>query len=292
MTNKELLNIFETTANKKPFTLSEGTIKDYLYYLENLISFLNNKSLIDITKNDIKLYMLSLDVSDSYYNGKLSAFRTFYKIMSYHPSTEDLFQIDQTMGIMKVRNVQNKKEQIFLTSEQQSAMINSAKNIRDKAILKLYLNTGLRVHELIALTIEQYNNKVYNKIDLVVTKGSHNRPIWLSNDTIETIDEYLKTRKECEFNNLFISNGRKPMDRSCISKTLKTIAKRCGMFSDEEIERISNHTMRRSLATTLLNEKDIPIDIVAKALGHSNLASVMRYAKTNEERVKEIMLTN
>lgn len=234
MTNKELLNLFETTASKKPFTLSDGTIKDYLYYLENLISFLNNKSLIDIDKKDIKLYMLSLDVSDSYYNGKLSAFRTFYKIMSYHPLTEDLFKIDQTLGIMKVRNVKNKKEQIFLTSEQQNAMINCAKNIRDKAILKLYLNTGLRVHELIALTVEQYNNKVDNRIDLVVTKGSHNAPIWLSNDTIETIDEYLKVRKESEHNNLFISNGCKPMDRSCISNTLKVTAKRCGLFSDEE----------------------------------------------------------
>ena len=290
MTNNELLEIFEKTALNKPFTLSENTVNRYMYYIGALLKYLDNKSIIEITKNDIKSYLMELESSDSYYNANLSAFKTMYKIFGYHPLTEDLFTSDKTFGIISVKNVKNEKEQIFLNSYQQSMLIKYAKNSRDKAILTLYLNCGLRVHELIALTIEQYTNRSDdNRIDLVVTKGSHDRKIWLSDDTIIAIDEYLLNRKDSDCNNLFISDQCHAMDRTCISRTIKNIAKRTGIFTDKEISMIGNHSMRRSLATTLLNDKNVRVDVVAEVLGHSNLSSVLRYAKTSNERVKQAM---
>lgn len=290
MTNEELLNLFEKTALGKPFNLSVNTVDRYLYYINQLV-VVSKKEIVDIKKADIKMYLMGLDVSDSYYNANLSAFRTLYKVLSYHPLTEETFTIDPTFGIINVKNVKNEKEQIILSSYHQKMLIKFAKNSRDKAILMLYLSTGLRVNELISLTLSQYNNRTEeNCIELTVTKGSHNRNIWLSDDVVSAIDDYLADRKETDCDNLFISNGGQPMDRSCLSRTIKTIAKRTNIFTDDEISKMANHTCRRSLSSTLLNDKDVPIDVVAKLLGHSNLGSVMRYARTSEDRIKMAMI--
>lgn len=290
MTNEELLKIFKETALGKPFNLSENTVDRYLYYINQLIT-VSKKEIVDITKADIKLYLMGLKTSDSYYNANLSAFRTLFKMLSYHPLTEDMFTIDPTFGIISVKNVKNEKEQIILSSHQQSMMLKYAKNNRDRAILQLYLSCGIRAMELIELTLSQYKNRSDdNCIELTVTKGSHNRNIWLSEDVIESIDKYLVDRKESEYDNLFISNGGQPMDRSCISRTLKTIARKTRIFSDEEVSRIANHSCRRSCASTLLNEKDIPIDVVAEVLGHHGLGSIKRYAKTDNSRIKSAMV--
>lgn len=290
MTNEELLELFKKTALGKPFNLSENTVDRYLYYINQLVT-VSKKEIVDITKADIKMYLMGLDTSDSYYNANLSAFRTLFKVLSYHPLTENIFTVDHTFGIVSVKNVKNIKEQIILSSYQQSMMLKYAKNNRDRAILQLYLSCGIRAMELIELTLTQYNNRSEdNCIELTVTKGSHDRNIWLSDDVVEAIDKYLVDRKESEYDNLFISNGGQPMDRSCISRTLKTIAKKTRIFTDEEVSRIANHSCRRACGSTLLNEKNVPIDIVAKVLGHNGLGSVLRYAKTNEDRIKSAMI--
>jgi integrase/recombinase XerD len=209
----------------------------------------------------------------------------------YNPKSKYLIKTNPTIGVKGAKKVENKKEQIILSSYHQKMLIKFAKNSRDKAILMLYLSTGLRVNELISLTLSQYNNRSEdNCIELTVTKGSHNRNIWLSDDVVSAIDTYLADRKETDCDNLFISNGGQPMDRSCLSRTIKTIAKRTNIFTDDEISKMANHTCRRSLSSTLLNDKDVPIDVVAKLLGHSNLGSVIRYAKTSEDRIKRAMI--
>ena len=81
MTNEELLNLFEKTALGKPFNLSDNTVDRYLYYINQLLT-VSKKEIVDITKADIKLYLMGLKTSDSYYNANLSAFRTLFKVLS------------------------------------------------------------------------------------------------------------------------------------------------------------------------------------------------------------------
>lgn len=292
MTNTELLNLFEKTALGKPFNLSANTVDRYLYYINQLVA-VSKKEIVDIKKADIKMYLMGLDSSDSYYNANFSAFRTLYKVLSYHPLTEETFGVDQTFGIMRIKGAKAEKEQIFLTSYQQSMLIKYAKNPRTKAILMMYLSTGLRAMELIGLTLNQYINRDVedgNRIDLTITKGSYARSIYLAQDVVDAINDYLLVRKDSVDDNLFISDQGHKMDRSCISRTIKTVARKSGAFKDDEIERIANHTCRRSYSTTMLNEKNVPIDVVAKSLGHHGLGSVVKYARTSEEKVKVAML--
>lgn len=284
MTNQELLDVYRNTASKKPYELSENTVKTYITNIEYLIEFLN-KNICEITNKDIRRYLLSLDVSDSTYNIRLSSFKSLYEILKYNPDTEDLIVNDPTLGLTKVK--ENKKKKTPLTREEQEIIIKNCKNIRDKAIFTTLISTGLRIHELINLTLEQYKNRdEKSKIYLTVNKGSYDDEyVYINEDTAKVIDEYLKTRKEGS-KYLFVSNGGNQMDRTCVSRTLKTIARRSGEIDESRIVQLSNHLLRHTKATNMV-EDNVPIDIIARTLRHHGLGVVMTYVDTSDERLIE-----
>lgn len=290
MTNTELLQVFEQTIKQKPFALSDNTAKSYLYHISKLVDFVDNKPIADITTKDIKKYLFELSnngASDTTYNLSLAAFKSLYKALGYNPLTEDDFTANPAINIVSVRNAKQAKK-TPLNDMEKNALLRSCKNERQYAILVTYLNTGLRVNELVNLTLEQYNNRDENgKIKLEVNKGSYDDEyIYINEQTENAINDYLLTRKQCDCPYLFVSNYGNKMTASCINKTLKNIARWSGKFTDERISQISNHLMRHTMATDLVNE-NVPIDVVAMVLRHHGLGTVMTYAKTDENRVLE-----
>ena len=65
---------------------------------------------------------------------------------------------------------------------------------------------------------------------------------------------------------------------------LKEIADVCGIDKP-----ISTHTARHTFATTVALENNIPIEVVSKTLGHSNIKMTQRYARTTENLIKKNM---
>lgn len=290
MTNTELVKVFEQTIKQKPFSLSDNTTKSYLYHIGKLIDFVDNKPISEITTKDIKKYLFDISsngASDTTYNLSLAAFKCLYKALGYNPLTEDDFTTNPALNIVSVRNVKQEKKTPLNEMEKQT-LLRNCKNERQFAILTTYLNTGLRVHELVNLTLEQYQNRDKNgRIKLTVNKGSYDDEyIYINEQTEAAINEYLLTRKQCDCPYLFVSNYGNKMTPSCISKTLKNIARWSGKFTEERISQISNHLMRHTMATDLVNE-NVPIDVVAMVLRHHGLGTVMTYAKTDESRVLE-----
>ncbi|WP_010662910.1 site-specific integrase [Marinilabilia salmonicolor] len=66
---------------------------------------------------------------------------------------------------------------------------------------------------------------------------------------------------------------------------LKEIADLCGI-----VKPISTHTARHTFATTVALENDMPLEVVSKTLGHSNIKMTQRYARTTENLIKKNML--
>lgn len=66
---------------------------------------------------------------------------------------------------------------------------------------------------------------------------------------------------------------------------LKEIADLCGIEKP-----ISTHTARHNFATTVALENDMPLEVVSKTLGHSNIKMTQRYARTTENLIKKNML--
>jgi site-specific recombinase XerD len=65
---------------------------------------------------------------------------------------------------------------------------------------------------------------------------------------------------------------------------LKEIADLCGIE-----KAISTHTARHTFATTVALENDMPLEVVSKTLGHSNIKMTQRYARTTENLIKKNM---
>ena len=78
------------------------------------------------------------------------------------------------------------------------------------------------------------------------------------------------------------------MLRTSISRTLKCIAQRSGVFTDDGISQIAPHLMRASCATNM-SENGVPIQVIQKMLGHSHLDTTMVYIKTKNEDVEKVM---
>lgn len=267
MTNEGLLNVFKTNANKRPFQLADGTIEMYLKNINYFLCDIDNKNILEITRKDVKQYMLALQTSDSTYNQRLASIRTLYKVLAYILDDENI--IDVTFGLVAISKVEH-EHKVPLTELERKLILKYCKNDRDYAIVLTLLSSGIRISELIGLTLDDYNNRDENgKITLTITKGSKVRNIWLNEDVCKAIDKYLTTRKICDYNNLFISNGGTPMLQSSCARTMKILAKRAGLDNDR-IDKICCHTMRSSYASNLA-DKGVSIQKIATAMGHSNI---------------------
>ena len=287
MTNENLIQIWYNDITKQPFKKTELTRDNYMKQINYFLDYMNNKPLAEITTKDIKGYMQSLNVSDSTYDVKLASISSLYKILKYDVTTEDIIKENPTYGVFRVK-VKN-KEKIPLTKDEERALLQNCKNKRDYAIILTLLSTGLRINELINLTLEQYQNRdEYNGIELVVTKRSKKRIIYLNDKVISAIEDYLTVRKDgC--NKLFVSNGSKEMGRSCLTRSFKNIAFRAG-FTEERISQIAPHLMRVTCGSDM-GEKGIPIQVIQKILGHSDInITASRYVKTRNESIKDAMV--
>jgi len=283
-TNEKLLEMFENSL--KGEKKSNNTIEKYL---RDVNEFLNNinKSVKEIKRIDIKMYLgQKSNLSSSTISGILSSLKSFF---SFLVLDLELLESDCTYSI-KAPKVKNRTKKT-LTIEKAETLVDYSKNVRDRAIIYLLINSGIRVSELINLTLTQYNNRDEDDCITLLCKGDKLGDVYLSERAIEYINDYLKVRKESEFDNLFISNQNGKMDRQSMSRTWKTLARRSGIFNAEEISCISNHLMRATCAT-LLSDNGTPIETVQQVLHHSSPSTTARYIKVNKDRVKMAMGSN
>ena len=157
--------------------------------------------------------------------------------------------------------------------------LTEASNPRDKAIIAIYLSTGMRVSELINLSLEQYNSQTVT----IKIKGDRERKIYFNEECRKIVDEYIKVRKNSGIPNLFVSNHGTSMRRDCISKMLRKVAEK----ADIE-EHISNHTLRHTYVSEICNEYGI--NIAKDVICHSDISTTQRYSHNTEETVKNVML--
>lgn len=284
MNRKELINVYIKVMESE--NKSKGTIKEYLKHINEYFIFLDNNGIDyeEAKSKDIKLFRNeNPNLSTSTKNNKISAVNSFYTFL-----VDDMEIMDHNPCFsIKSLKIKDRAEKIPLTKIQIHWLINACKNDRDRAIITMLVNTGLRISELLNITLSDYRYAKTHDGELnIIGKGNKLRAIYLNDNVIEVIDKYLLIRKESEYDNLFISNGCVPMDRSCVSRTLKTTAKRSGHFSDEEISKIHNHLLRHSHFTNL-SDNGVPLEVISELAGHSNVNTSKIYVHISKNRAKE-----
>ena len=165
----------------------------------------------------------------------------------------------------------------YLQPEDVSRVINEATGIREKALLAVVYNCGLRRSEVSLLRREDFvearGHAGMLKVKRVKKDGlfEHEIPLW--SRTSRLLRDYLATRTD-SLDPLFLSRVRKPFSGQMVYLVFRTIAEGLGFTPDLW----HPHVLRHSIGVHLRN-MGIPIDEIREHLGHDDINSTLVYAR-------------
>lgn len=157
--------------------------------------------------------------------------------------------------------------------------------LRDRAMLEVLYATGLRVSELVGLTLPQVS--LTQGLVRVMGKGSKERLVPLGEEAVAWIDRYLVHGRPalmgCRPSEaLFVSRRGDAMTRQTFWHLIKRHARSAGIA-----KQLSPHTLRHAFATHLLNH-GADLRVVQMLLGHSSLSTTQIYTHVARERLKTL----
>ncbi len=167
-------------------------------------------------------------------------------------------------------------------SERQTAY-NLKTRIRDSAILTLFLTTGIRISELCALDVSDFDFK--NNAFRVLRKGGNEALLFFGEEAKEALNIYLEQRKTAanynEASPMFLSLQKKRMSVRAVQMLVEKYAQ-----VSVPLKHISPHKLRSTYGTMLYQQTG-DIYLVADVLGHKDVNTTRKhYAAMDEQRRK------
>ncbi|EPS2706400.1 site-specific tyrosine recombinase XerD [Cronobacter turicensis] len=158
--------------------------------------------------------------------------------------------------------------------------------LRDKAMLEVLYATGLRVSELVGLTMSDVSLR--QGVVRVIGKGNKERLVPLGEEAVYWVEQYLTHGRPWLLNGqsldiLFPSNRARQMTRQTFWHRIKHYAQLAGIDS----EKLSPHVLRHAFATHLLNH-GADLRVVQMLLGHSDLSTTQIYTHVATERLRQL----
>ena len=153
--------------------------------------------------------------------------------------------------------------------------------LRNHCMMRLMLNLGLRVSEVIHLKV---NDIDWTSGRLVVRagKGNKDRTLWLNEADLELFGHW-RGRKAVQAELLFTTLKGAELDTRYIREMVKRLAKKAGIPKD-----VHPHTLRHTFATDLYRETK-NIRLTQKALGHSDLSTTMIYTHVIDDELEDAL---
>jgi integrase/recombinase XerD len=157
--------------------------------------------------------------------------------------------------------------------------------VRDRAMLELLYAAGLRVSELVYLSVNDVNLEVgYVRAK---GKGAKERIVPIGGTACRALKEYLEGPRhswalKSSNGTLFLGRGGRKITRQGFWKILKKHARAAGIQ-----KRITPHTLRHSCATHLL-ERGADLRSVQSMLGHVDISTTQVYTHVSREHLKRV----
>lgn len=222
-------------------------------------------------------------------NLKLSALSTLcsYLVKQQHLSTNPVKDI--------LRPKEKKRLPTFFTEDSLKAYLdspveNSYPALRNRLIITLLFDTGLRRAEATSLTLS--NIDLSRKTITIIGKGNKQRSVPLIDSLCGKIGDYLTIRarfldelKASQPSAFFLTDAGKPIYMEFINRVVKSELEGAHLAGKK-----TPHTLRHSFATALLND-GADLNSIKEALGHSSLAATEVYTHNSFEKLKEIYKT-
>ncbi len=259
---------------------SKNTELSYERDLRKLADYLEGKGktkVKDVTEKDLKAYVASLAKQGrkpATISRAIASIKAFYQYLLLKGTVK----VDPTIGL-KAPKVEKKAPSI-LTKEEIDKLLkqptgSSDKELRDKAMLEILCATGIRVSELLDITVKDVD---FDKNQITVTHtNGRKRCVPVRKRSMTVLKKYYpEARNRMVRGNkkeklLFVNCSGEGMSRQGFWKILKYYAKQAKITSE-----ITPHTLRHSFAAHLL-ESGTDVHDVQERMGHADISSTQIY---------------
>ncbi len=292
--------------------LSAKTVNEYCMDLRTFFRFLKAKDLgmteysrlAEISVRDIDLDYIrrikALDIFEfmnfvadernnmsSTRQRKSSSLKSFFQYLTVH---EKLLSEDPTEQLTPPKA--KKALPHFLSLEQSIELLHAVDGPeaeRDRCILTLFLNCGMRLSELVAINIRDViqNNSTLR----IIGKGNKERIVYLNQACMDAIQSYLVVRPKDGVKDrdaLFLSSRKTRISPKTVQFLVKKYLNKIGLSGPG----YSVHKLRHTAATLMYRYGDVDIRVLQDILGHANLGTTEIYTHTSSSQMEEAINAN
>jgi len=216
---------------------------------------------------------------------RLSSLRRFYALQAQQGTLAD----DPTLRVRAPKLPRRLPKN--LTEAQVEAVlavpdVATTLGLRDRAMLETLYATGLRVSELVGLTLAQVSLDM--GVVRVLGKGSKERLVPLGEEAIAWLKRYLAEARPAlagaaRGDAIFLTSRHAAMTR----QAFWTLIKRCAVKAGIPAASVSPHVLRHAFATHLLNH-GADLRVVQLLLGHADITTTTIYTHVARERLKKL----
>jgi integrase/recombinase XerC len=282
------LEYLETERN-----YSAHTILSYETDLMSLVQFLRNEKIESFDQVHKELlrafigFLLDEGFGQRSVARKIASLRSFFKYLQRHKIVEG------NPALVLITPKIGKRLPVFLDEQSMRKLLLSSDHTgpnkkRDLAIMELFYSTGIRLSELINLTLNDLKQE--EGLIKVKGKGRKERFVPVGKKALSVIDEYLATRRDLLLaehrthneHSLFVTGKGRKLYPQAVGRIVR---KYIGAVS--EIEKKSPHVLRHTFATHLLNH-GADIRAVKELLGHESLSTTQVYTHVSSAHMKKV----
>jgi len=254
---------------------------DLLRYLSVLKAM--SKGPLDVSRGDVTDYLWQRK-ADGVKASSLARFMASLKAFYRFLIAEERISKDPTLLLQSPRMPERLPR--YLSEEEVSRLIVAAggadpASIRLRAMLELMYGAGLRVSELIRITLDQVDLRV--NFVRVIGKGNKERIVPIGERARLAIRTYLDRRPEtpASVKALFVSNRQKPMSAVQFWRLIRKAARSAGITKP-----VSPHTLRHSFASHLV-QHGADLRAVQEMLGHASIATTQIYTHVGRSHLQD-----
>ncbi len=214
----------------------------------------------------------------------LSSIRRFYRylVRERMVSEDPSARIDAPkLGRSLPKSLTEEEVEALLAAPDTSVLL----GMRDRTMLEVLYASGLRVSELVGLSLPQIN--LQQGLVKVIGKGNKERLVPLGEEALNWLERYVRNTRgmllgAVQSDVLFPSRRGSAMTRQAFWQLIKRYALQAGISKP-----LSPHTLRHAFATHLLNH-GADLRVVQLLLGHSSLSTTQIYTHVARERLKNL----
>ena len=286
MLHRHIDSFFDYLTYEKKY--SAHTISSYKNDINQFLEFINPQqdsiSISEINYQQIRAWVASLikdKIASRSVNRKLSSLKSFFKFLQRQ-------QIIDINPMSKISGPKTPKRlPVFVDEHQMEDLFSEIQfeegfdGIRDRLILDLFYQTGIRRSELTHL--KEVDVDLFNSTIKVLGKRNKERIIPISLDLKRNLESYLQVKEEQNLSNPMLLVSEKGHTLS--EQKVYTIVKKY-LSQVTTIQKKSPHVLRHTFATHLLNN-GADINAVKDLLGHANLSATQVYTHNTIEKLKK-----